>query len=55
MVHGGLDAYPFADGMVVEHWGLHDDMGLMRQLGVFPEPPPPVEAEPRVSSPLARL
>jgi predicted ester cyclase len=32
----------FADGKVVEHWGLHDDMSLMRQLGALPEPRHPV-------------
>jgi predicted ester cyclase len=29
----------FADGKVVEHWGMHDDMSLMRQLGVQPPRP----------------
>jgi predicted ester cyclase len=28
----------FDDGRVVEHWGVRDDMTLMRQLGVLPEP-----------------
>ena len=28
----------FRDGKVVEHWGVRDDMTLMRQLGVLPEP-----------------
>jgi predicted ester cyclase len=32
----------FADGKVVEHWGMHDDMSLMRQLGALPEPQRPV-------------
>lgn len=29
----------FEDGMVVEHWGVRDDMMLMRQLGVLPQSP----------------
>lgn len=29
----------FRDGKAVEHWGVHDDMTLMRQLGVLPERP----------------
>ena len=28
----------FRDGSVSEHWGVRDDMTLMRQLGVVPEP-----------------
>jgi predicted ester cyclase len=34
----------FQDGMAVEHWGMHDDMALMRQLGVLPEGSPAVPA-----------
>lgn len=26
----------FRDGKAIEHWGLRDDVGMMRQLGVFP-------------------
>jgi predicted ester cyclase len=29
----------FKDGKAIEHWGLRDDMTLMRQLGVVPERP----------------
>jgi predicted ester cyclase len=29
----------FRDGKAIEHWGLRDDMTLMRQLGVVPELP----------------
>jgi steroid delta-isomerase-like uncharacterized protein len=28
----------FRDGKAVEHWGLRDDVGLMRQLGLMPDP-----------------
>ncbi len=28
----------FANGQAVEHWGLSDDMSMMTQLGVLPEP-----------------
>ena len=35
----------FRDGKAVEHWGVRDDMTLMRQLGVIPErQPAPVGA-----------
>jgi steroid delta-isomerase-like uncharacterized protein len=29
----------FRDGKAVEHWGVRDDVGLLRQLGLMPEPP----------------
>jgi predicted ester cyclase len=28
----------FRDGKAVEHWGVRDDVGMMRQLGFMPEP-----------------
>jgi predicted ester cyclase len=28
----------FVDGKVVDHWGVRDDMTLMRQLGILPDP-----------------
>ncbi len=34
----------FQDGKVVEHWGVRDDLTLMRQLGVLPERPAPLAA-----------
>ena len=34
----------FSDGKAVDHWGLRDDMSLMRQLGVLPGRPAPVAA-----------
>jgi predicted ester cyclase len=32
----------FRDGKAIEHWGVRDDMGMMRQMGVMPEPGQPV-------------
>jgi predicted ester cyclase len=29
----------FQDGKAFEHWGVRDDVGLLRQLGLLPEPP----------------
>jgi ketosteroid isomerase-like protein len=29
----------FQDGKAVEHWAVRDDLGLGRQLGLFPGPP----------------
>jgi predicted ester cyclase len=34
----------FQGGKVVEHWGVRDDLTLMRQLGVLPERPAPAGA-----------
>jgi predicted ester cyclase len=34
----------FKDGKAAEHWGVRDDMALMRQLGVLPRRPAPVAA-----------
>lgn len=28
----------FRDGKGIEHWGVRDDLGMMRQLGVIPAP-----------------
>ena len=30
----------FEDGKAVEHWGVREDLGMMRQLGLAPEPEP---------------
>ena len=35
---GVIDIMRFADGVVVEHWGQMDSMGMMQQLGVVPAP-----------------
>jgi predicted ester cyclase len=29
----------FEEGKAVEHWGIHDNMSLMQQLGAIPAPP----------------
>jgi steroid delta-isomerase-like uncharacterized protein len=32
----GIDILRFENGMVVEHWGYSDQMGLMQQIGAMP-------------------
>jgi steroid delta-isomerase-like uncharacterized protein len=32
-----VDIVRVQDGKVVEHWGVFDEMGMMRQLGLIPE------------------
>lgn len=34
----GVHILRLSDGRVAEHWGSNDDLGLMRQLGVIPDP-----------------
>lgn len=34
----GIDILRIAEGKVVEHWGNIDELGMLRQLGVIPEP-----------------
>lgn len=34
----GLDIVRFVNGKAVEHWGLNDDLKMMQQLGLIPEP-----------------
>ena len=34
----GFSEYRIADGKAVEHWGLHDNYGVMVQLGLVPAP-----------------
>ncbi len=36
-----MRTYRIAGGKIVECWGIFDQMGLMRQLGVFPPPGKP--------------
>ncbi len=35
----GADMVVFKDGKAVEHWGVEDDWGMMKQLGLMPPPP----------------
>jgi len=32
-----IDIFRFADGKLVEHWGVTDAMALMQQFGAIPE------------------
>ena len=41
---GQIHIFRFRDGKMAEHWSRSDDLLMMRQLGVVPEP---VEASPR--------
>ena len=34
----GVDIVVFKDGKVVEHWEVTDNLGMMKQLGMMPEP-----------------
>jgi predicted SnoaL-like aldol condensation-catalyzing enzyme len=36
----------FQDGKAIEHWGVRDDSGMMRQLGVIAEPDRAKETSP---------
>jgi predicted ester cyclase len=33
-----IDIMRIAEGQFVEHWGVMDQMAMMQQLGVIPEP-----------------
>ena len=33
-----IDIWRVADGQLAEHWGIVDNLGMMRQLGVIPSP-----------------
>lgn len=39
-----IDIMRVRDGKIAEHWGVRDDMTLMRQLGVMPAPQAPAPA-----------
>jgi predicted ester cyclase len=43
---GLIDIVRVADGKVVEHWSIADNLGMMRQLGVIPVPGEVEEASP---------
>src|ERR687889_602484 len=36
----------FEGGKGVEHWGVRDDLGMMQQLGLMPDPGQPGETDP---------
>ena len=44
--HDHMHFVRFRDGKAVEHWGVRDDLGMMQQLGVIPEPGQPGKPEP---------
>ena len=39
MVITVMDVCRFANGQIVEHWGVADQLALMQQLGAMPQPP----------------
>ena len=43
---GLIDIVRIADGRVVEHWSMGDNLGMMQQLGVIPHPGDTEEASP---------
>jgi predicted SnoaL-like aldol condensation-catalyzing enzyme len=43
---GLIDIVRIADGRVVEHWSMGDNLGMMQQLGVVPKPGDTEEASP---------
>jgi steroid delta-isomerase-like uncharacterized protein len=43
---GLIDIVRIADGQVVEHWSMGDNLGMMRQIGVLPRPRGAEEASP---------
>ncbi len=38
-----FDLHRFADGKLVEHWAVADQLGMMQQLGLVPAPGQPVQ------------
>jgi steroid delta-isomerase-like uncharacterized protein len=43
---GLIDIVRIADGKVVEHWSIGDNLGMLQQLGVMPQPGQTQEAGP---------
>ena len=43
---GLIDIVRIADGRVVEHWSMADNLGMMQQLGIVPLPGDMEEASP---------
>jgi steroid delta-isomerase-like uncharacterized protein len=43
---GLIDIVRIADGQVVEHWSMGDNLGMMQQLGVIPQPGQTQEGSP---------
>ena len=43
---GLIDIVRIADGRVVEHWSMGDNLGMMQQLGIVPRPRGTEEASP---------
>ncbi len=35
---GLIDIVRIADGRVMEHWSVGDNLGMMQQLGIIPQP-----------------
>ena len=45
-----LDIMRFEDGLMVEHWGVADQLGLLIQLGLLQRPAPPAEGRDLVTA-----
>jgi len=39
-----IDIVRFADGRIVEHWGVPDQLGMLMQIGLFGRPEPATDA-----------
>ena len=38
-----MHLYREKDGLLVEHWGVRDELSVLWQVGALPPPPPPPE------------